>query len=77
MSEPQYSPEPPPLMTVFVTVGVRTSAGAGPGVKHLPPQEAAWLIGQKYAVAGDRPPDGYAGSTEMTRSGIFPQEPLS
>ena len=27
-------------MPVFVANGVRTSAGPGPGVKHLPPDEA-------------------------------------
>jgi hypothetical protein len=43
----------PSAVPVFVTNGVRTSDGPGPGHKRLPPQEANWLISMKYAVAGD------------------------
>jgi len=32
-----------PLVTVYLTVAVRTSQGPGPGVKRLPPGEAAAL----------------------------------
>jgi hypothetical protein len=61
------TPEPPPPdtsgtpMTVFVTTAVRTSAGPGPGVKTLPPAEAASLIAMKYAVGGSQPPRGFPG----------------
>jgi hypothetical protein len=64
-SPPQYPPadadtsgKPVP---VFVINGVRTSDGPGPGLKHLPPAEAGALIAAKVAVAGDRPPQGWAG----------------
>ena len=43
---------------VFVTVAVCTSAGPGPGVRHLPPAEAGRLVSQKLAVHGDQPPRG-------------------
>src|SRR5437868_7063781 len=39
---------------VYLTVGVRTSQGPGPGPKTLPASEANALIGMKYAVYGDR-----------------------
>lgn len=72
MSEPlpTYTPDPPPLVPVFVTVGIRTSAGAGPGPRLLPPQEAARLVNERHAVYGDRPPAGYLGSTPTTTEGI-------
>jgi hypothetical protein len=54
--QPQAQPGPQ-LMTVFVVNGTRTSAGPGPGVKQLPPLEAAALVRQRFAVAGDRPPN--------------------
>lgn len=44
---------------VFLTVAVRTSAGPGPGVRRLPPAEAAALVRMKYTVHGDQPPRGY------------------
>jgi hypothetical protein len=48
------------LVTVFITAGaVRTSAGPGPGVKRLPAAEAQRLLGQRLAVAGDRPPPSW------------------
>jgi hypothetical protein len=40
-----------------VVNGTRTSQGPGPGVKQLPPLEANALIRQRFAVAGDRPPN--------------------
>ena len=49
----------PDLISVYVTSGVRTSAGAGPGVRRVPPAEAAALVGGKTAVYGDQPPRGY------------------
>ena len=46
----------PQLVEVQVNNGTRTSAGPGPGVKHLPPLEAAALVRQRFAVYGDRAP---------------------
>jgi len=43
-----------PLVAVFVTVAVRTSDGPGPGVRRVPPGEAA-----RRAVYGDQPPRGF------------------
>ena len=57
-------PEPEPQLTVFLTTGVRTSQGPGPGVKVLPAAEANALVYRKHAVAGDQPPRGYAGTPE-------------
>jgi hypothetical protein len=75
MSRPDYEatsnvtvpPAPPPAIPddgsdpvpVFVTTGVRTSDGPGPGVKHLPPAEASRLVNARVAVAGDKPPRGW------------------
>jgi len=44
------------MARIYLTVGVRTNAGPGPGVKQLPASEANALIGMKYAVYGDREP---------------------
>jgi hypothetical protein len=46
-----------PVVTCYVVVGVRTSAGPGPGVKRLPASEVGLLVGMKYAVYGDRAPN--------------------
>ncbi len=46
------------LVTVYVTNGVRTSADPGPGVRRLPPAEAAALVGRRHAVYGEQPPQG-------------------
>jgi hypothetical protein len=51
---------PEPMVTVFVTNAVRTSDGPGPGVKRLPPGEAATLVGNRRAVYGDQPPRGFS-----------------
>ncbi len=48
-----------PLVAVFVTVAVRTSDGPGPGVRRVPPGEAARLVGDRRAVYGDQPPRGF------------------
>jgi len=45
-----------PLVTIFLTNGVRTSAGPGPGVKTLPASEAGAIVSMKYAAYGDRDP---------------------
>jgi hypothetical protein len=69
VTAPNQSPPllPPPPATgrkvpIFLTNGVRTSDGPGPGVKHVPPDEAAALIARHVAVAGDKPPAGYNGA---------------
>jgi hypothetical protein len=46
---------------VFLVVGVVTSDGPGPGVKLLPPAEAASLVARRLAVSGDQPPRGFPG----------------
>ena len=46
-------------MTVYLTNAVATSDGSGPGVKRLPPAEAAALVGRKVAIYGPHPPDGF------------------
>jgi hypothetical protein len=51
--------EPEPLVPVFVTTGIMTSAGPGPGVVHVPPAEAARLVADRRAVYGERAPRGY------------------
>ena len=48
-------------MPVFLTVAVRTSAGPGPGPKHLPRAEAGRLVAMHHAVPGDRPPPNWSG----------------
>jgi hypothetical protein len=49
----------PELVTVFVTTGIRTSGGNGPGVVRVPPAEAARLVADRRAIHGDRAPRGY------------------
>jgi hypothetical protein len=44
---------------VFLLNATRTSSGPGPGVRLLPPAEAARLIAMKMAVAGESPPRGW------------------
>jgi hypothetical protein len=65
--------QPEPQVTIYVTNGVRTSGGPGPGVKTLPASEAAALVGMKYAVYGDKPP-GLPDPEPATRP--FPHVPL-
>ncbi len=62
--EPQAVQDGPATVPVYLTNATRTSAGPGPGVKHLPPAEANALIYAKLAVAGDRPPRGMDGEPE-------------
>jgi hypothetical protein len=47
------------LVTLFLTVAVRTSAGSGPGVVRVPPDEAGRIIAARHGVYGDQPPRGY------------------
>jgi hypothetical protein len=49
----------PELATVFVTTGIRTSAGSGPGALRLPLAEAGRLVKDRHAVYGSTPPRGY------------------
>lgn len=50
---------PPGLVAVYLTNGTRTSAGPGPGVKHLPPAEAGALVRPRLAAYGEQSPRGY------------------
>jgi hypothetical protein len=49
----------PELVPVFLTVGVRTSGGAGPGVVRVPRDEAARIVAGRHGVAGEEPPRGF------------------
>jgi hypothetical protein len=64
-SPPPAAPEPAgqdaTLVPVYLTTGVRTSGGNGPGEVQVPPDEGAWLIGEGLAIAGQHPPTGYLG----------------
>lgn len=53
---PQAEPE---LVSVYVTSGIRTSAGPGPGVRRVPPDEAGRICAAKLGVMGETPPHGY------------------
>jgi hypothetical protein len=53
------SEQPDDLMAVFLTTAVRTSAGAGPGVRRVPRAEAAQLVARRHAVPGERAPRGF------------------
>jgi hypothetical protein len=53
------SGQDPDLVPVFLTVGVRTSGGIGPGVVRVPRIEAARIVAARHGVAGERPPRGY------------------
>jgi hypothetical protein len=47
------------LAWVYLTNGTATSGGSGPGPVQVPPDEAAWLIGESLSIAGQHPPVGY------------------
>ena len=47
------------LVPVFLTVGVRTSAGAGPGVVRGPRDEAGRIIAARHGVLGEEAPRGF------------------
>jgi hypothetical protein len=55
------APAAPDLVWVYCTNGTATSGGNGPGPVQVPPDEAAWLIGECLAVAGQLAPMGYLG----------------
>jgi hypothetical protein len=48
-----------PPVSVYLTTAVRTSDGPGPGVKRVPPGDAAALVNDRRAVYGDQPPRGF------------------
>jgi hypothetical protein len=51
--------QPPDFVPVYLTVGVRTSGGTGPGVVHVPREEAARIVASRHGIAGDRAPRGF------------------
>jgi len=67
--------QPEPEVTIYLTVGVRTSQGPGPGVKTLPASEAGALVGMKYAVYGDRNPEAADPEPTVRRFGSAPPPP--
>lgn len=64
-----------PVMAVYVTNGVRTSQGPGPGPMTLPVSEASALISMKYAVAGSRNPEAANPEPTTRRFGSPPPAP--
>jgi hypothetical protein len=55
---PAFAQQPAePQVTIYLTNGIRTSAGPGPGVKVLPATEAGRLVMAKLAVYGSRSPE--------------------
>jgi hypothetical protein len=68
-------PAPEPLVAVYVTNGVRTSAGPGPGAKTLPASEAGALVSAKLAVYGDRNPEASDPEPVARRFGSAPPPP--
>jgi len=54
-------PEPPPpeRVPIYLTVAIRTSGGAGPGVAWVPPEEAGRIITDRHGVPGEEPPRGF------------------
>lgn len=68
-------PPAEPEVTIYLTVGVRTSQGPGPGVKTLPVSEANALISMKYAVAGSRNPEVANPEPVTRRFGSLPPPP--
>jgi len=71
MSQPEQPAEP--TMVIYLTNGVRTSAGPGPGPKTLPVSEANALINMRFAVPGSRNPEA-ADPEPVVRA--FPHIPL-
>jgi hypothetical protein len=49
----------PELVPVFLTTGIRTSAGPGPGVRRVPPDEAGRIVADRLGVMGETAPAGY------------------
>jgi hypothetical protein len=49
----------PDLVPVYLTVAVRTSGGPGPGVVHVPREEAGRICAARHGVPGEDPPRGF------------------
>jgi hypothetical protein len=64
--------QPEPQVTVYLTNAVRTSQGPGP---KTPASEAGALVGMKYAVYGDRPPNEPNPEPTTQRFGSPPPPP--
>jgi len=47
------------LVDVFLTSGVRTSAGPGPGHKRVPVHEANLIVAARVGVRGTEPPRNF------------------
>jgi len=64
-------------VAVFVTTGIMTSAGPGPGVRRVPPDEAGALVADRRAVHGDQPPRGFldGGVTTEMIARMAPRRP--
>ena len=74
---PEPGPAVVPLVAVFVTTAVRTSAGPGPGVRRAPPGEVVALVNGRRAVYGDQPQRGYSDGGTDTRdvARMMPRKP--
>ena len=59
--QPASPPGDGPLTWMFLLNGTRTSGGNGPGPVQVRPDEAAWLIRQRLALAGQAPPQNWSG----------------
>jgi hypothetical protein len=64
-----------PLVMIYVTNAVRTSAGPGPGPRELPAGEASRLIAARHAVYGSQPPRGFedGGADGRTVAAMMPR----
>ncbi len=65
----------PELVPVFLTVGIRTSGGNGPGLVRVPPAEAARIVAGRHGVHGEQPPRGYSdgGADGRTVAAMMPR----
>lgn len=62
------------LVPVYVTTAVRTSAGPGPGVRRVPPDEASWLVRERKGVYGTEPPRGFLdGGAPLAIAAMMPR----
>ena len=73
MDAETYAPDDG-LVTVYLTNATRTSAGPGPGVKRLPPDEAGRLTRARHAVYGSTAPRGFEdGGALPAQPNMMPQ----
>ena len=62
------------LVPVFVTSGVRTSDGPGPGVRRVPAAEASRIVASRHGVMGDQPPRGFEdGGAPASSAAMIPR----